>query len=342
MTLPLQGKYRPQEYADVIGNHDAIETILSHVLDNGGSYMGLAFGLLGASGQGKGMISKTMIAHYESLIRETLQVVKASTNSPADFVEKLEQWKKECCTQGAMFGGMQTYTVFIFDEFNAVNNQSAWAAFKQIYDDIEDHRLAGKPCRAFAIFTTAKVRIEDQTEGFKREWTETTRRMKKVKTGVDVKEFNEYFAGVTGGLIKDMAFQIQSRTFTGAWNYIVEKQIDTVDYFPKQDFSELLDKIAAMQPHAKKKRLLGFAKSTPKKQQGLVGIITDIVKSAGTPVSYAAIRSELDESGRYVFKRGVDGWRRTNQITATVHNHIKKCGERALLQKTEDGRIIAR
>jgi hypothetical protein len=43
-----------------------------------------------------------------------------------------------------------------------------------------------------------------------------------------------------------MAFQIQGRTFTGAWNYIVEKQIGCVDYFPKQDFSELLDKIAAM------------------------------------------------------------------------------------------------
>jgi hypothetical protein len=340
MTLPLQGKIQPKEYADVVGNHNAIETILAHVLDNGGSYMGLAFGLLGSSGHGKGLISKMMIAHCESLIGETLHIVKASTNSPADFVEKLEQWKKDCCTQGAMFGGMQTYTVFIFDEFNAVNNQSAWAAFKQIYDDIESHRLAGKPCRAFAIFTTAKVREEDMTDGFRREFVETTRRMKKAKIGVAPKEFNGYFERLTNGLIKDMTFH--AKTFTGAINYIIEKQIDTVDYFPKQDFSELLDKIAAMQPHAKKKRLLGFAKSTPKKQHGLVRIIADIVKSAGTPVSYAAIRSELDESGRYVFKRGVDGWRRTNQITATVHNHIKKYGERALLQKTGDGRIIAR
>ena len=51
MTQSLQGKYRPKEYADIIGNHEAIETILSHVADNGGSYMGLAFLLLGKSGQ---------------------------------------------------------------------------------------------------------------------------------------------------------------------------------------------------------------------------------------------------------------------------------------------------
>ena len=75
MAQPLQAKHKPQEYADVIGNHAAIETILAHVADNRSSYMGLAFGLFGASGQGKGVLTDCMIAHCESLIGDKLEVV---------------------------------------------------------------------------------------------------------------------------------------------------------------------------------------------------------------------------------------------------------------------------
>jgi len=60
---------------------------------------------------------------------------------------------------------------------------------------------------------------------------------------------------------------------------------------------------------------------------------------AGTPVSYADVRAELDVSGRYEFKKGVEGYHRTRQITSAVHNHIKKYGDNSLLQKTTDGKI---
>ena len=79
-----------------------------------------------------------------------------------------------------------------------------------------------------------------------------------------------------------------------------------------------------------------------KPQQNLIGVIRDIVASADSPVSYAAIRAELDSSERYQFKSGVEGYYRTRQITSAVHNHIKKHGERALLQKTADGKVTVR
>ena len=79
-----------------------------------------------------------------------------------------------------------------------------------------------------------------------------------------------------------------------------------------------------------------------KPQQNLVGIIRDIVALADSPVSYAAIRAELDSSERYQFKSGVEGYYRTRQITSAVHNHIRKYGERALLQKTADGKVAVR
>jgi hypothetical protein len=79
--------------------------------------------------------------------------------------------------------------------------------------------------------------------------------------------------------------------------------------------------------------------NTPKPQQNLVAIIRDIVLSAGHPCGYAEVRAALDVSERYEFKRGCEGWRRTNQITSAVHNHIKKHGEQALLAKTGDGKI---
>jgi replication-associated recombination protein RarA len=109
MTQSLQGKYRPKEYADIIGNHEAIETILSHVADNGGSYMGLAFLLMGKSGQGKGMLSELMIQHCEQLIGGDVNVIYADTFSSEDFTKKIAQWESECCEQGSVFGNMRTY-----------------------------------------------------------------------------------------------------------------------------------------------------------------------------------------------------------------------------------------
>jgi hypothetical protein len=81
----------------------------------------------------------------------------------------------------------------------------------------------------------------------------------------------------------------------------------------------------------------GKNRTTPKKQQNLIGIVTSIVKRAGNPLSVATIRSILDESGEYEFKKGVEGWRKTNQITSAIYNHIAKYGESALLQKIDGG-----
>lgn len=80
-------------------------------------------------------------------------------------------------------------------------------------------------------------------------------------------------------------------------------------------------------------------KTPRKKQQNLVAVIRDIVTKAGTPMSYGDIRAELDQSGAYEFKQGVEGWRRTKQIMSAVRNHIEYYGERAVLQKTSDSKV---
>ena len=83
-------------------------------------------------------------------------------------------------------------------------------------------------------------------------------------------------------------------------------------------------------------------KPKKEKKQSLVTIIRDIITKAGTPMSYGDIRAELDQSGTYQFKQGVEGWRRTKQIMSAVHNNIKKSGERSLFQKTSDGKVAVK
>jgi len=84
------------------------------------------------------------------------------------------------------------------------------------------------------------------------------------------------------------------------------------------------------------------AKKPMKKQQNLVAIIRNIVAKAGTPMSYGDIRTELDQSGAYEFKQGVEGWKRTKLIMSAVHNHIKNYGESAVLQKTSDSKVAVK
>jgi hypothetical protein len=152
---------------------------------------------------------------------------------------------------------------------------------------------------------------------------------------------NEYFARVTGGALENVAFKINVQSVRAAWRYVNENNLPVVDVMPEPESFVLPES---------QKRTVDFAQANvckrkrnkKKKQQNLVCIIRDIVANIGEPVSYATVRSTLDESGAYEFKKGIEGYFRTRQITSAVHNHIKKYGDAALLCKTADGKIAVR
>lgn len=128
-----------------------------------------------------------------------------------------------------------------------------------------------------------------------------------------------------------------------AWKYIEAHAIPVIDVMPETETFVLpepnlnvrkIGSVLCNVPTVQRRN-----RNAPKKQQNLIGIIREIVESAGSAISYSAVRESLDSSGRYEFKSGVEGYYRTRQITSAVHNHIKKYGESALLRKTADGKI---
>ena len=192
------------------------------------------------------------------------------------------------------------------------------------------------------IFTTAQTK-DTVNPAFKKHWDEFVTRCVFCKVGVTKDELNKHFAKVTDGAVENIAWKIKIHSVRAAWEYVKSNNLPVIDVMPEPEPFVL--------PESEKRRI-GAVESNvctpkrksgvPKKQQNLIGIIREIVESAGSAISYSAVRESLDSSGRYEFKSGVEGYYRTRQITSAVHNHIKKYGESALLCKTADGKIAVK
>ena len=234
----------------------------------------------------------------------------------------------------SMFGGI---SVFIFDECDRLSVENV-SNFKTVFDTIHRAKNAGRVPQIAIIFTTAQTK-DTVNPTFRKHWDEFVTRCAFCKVGVTRDELNEYFSKVTDGAVTNIGWKIRVQSVRAAWDYVKVNGCSVVDVMPEPEVFVLPES---------QKRTVEFVRTNvcscgaPKKQQGLAGIIADIVKSAGVPMSYADVRAQIDESGSYVFKNGCEGWRRTNQITSAVHNHIKKYGEHALFCKTADGKIAVR
>ena len=320
---------QPRSFNQVIGNVAAIDRIKSAITENNG-LGGCVFFLQGETGNGK-----TMLADIIADIADG-DVYRPNCNDKEE-VEKMLEAIKTYARTPSVFGGL---SVFIFDEADRLSIENI-ANFKTAFDAIHRAKNDGRVPPVVVIFTTAKTK-ETVNSSFRHHWDELVTRCILCKVGVTSDELNDHFAKVTGGALPNVAMKIKVQSVRAAWDYVKEHKLPVLDIMPEAE--------AFVLPEPCKRHVESVSNkiSTPQKaparpavrpRQNLIGIIRDILAEAGSPVSYAAIRAELDASGRYEFKRGVDGYYRTRQITSAVHNHIKKYGESALLQKTADGKV---
>ena len=321
---------QPRSFNQIIGNVTAIERIKSAITEHNG-LGGCVFFLQGETGNGK-----TMLADIIADIADG-DVYRPNCNDDEEVAKMLDIIKTFARTP-SIFGGL---SVFIFDECDRLSVENI-SNFKTAFDTIHRVKNTGKTPPVVIIFTTAKTK-ETVNPSFRQHWDELVTRCIPCKVGITKDELNNHFAQITGGAITDISRKINVQSVRAAWDYIKEHHLPITDITPAAEPFVL--------PESPKKRVEWAqtttcscknkkkAPPTIRQHQNLIGIIRGIVAEAGTPVSYAAIRAELDTSGQYEFKRGVEGYYRTRQITSAVHNHIKKHGESALLQKTADGKV---
>ena len=322
----------PTAFNQIIGNLTAIDRIKREIADNNG-LGGCVFFLQGETGNGKSMLANIIADIADG------DVYRPNCNDD-DKVKYFFDTIKSLAMTPSMFGGL---SVFIFDECDRLSVENV-SNFKTTFDAIHNAKNAGKVPPVVIIFTTAKT-IKTVNPAFRAHWHEFASRCAYCEVGLTRTELDEHFAKVTDGAVTNISWKIPEVSVRYAWSYVTKNNLPVLDIMPKPE--------AFVMPESQK-RTVEFVQTNvcscgckrksgaPKKQQGLVGIIADVVKSVGVPMSYSDVRASLDESGSYVWKKGTEGWRRTNQITSAVHNHIKKYGEYALLCKTPDGKIAVR
>jgi len=323
---------QPQNLNEVIGNGIAIERLRKAITDNHG-LGGLVIMLQGQTGNGKTLIADILAGMADG------DVYRPDCTRDADTGDMIEHIKSLAGIP-SMFGGL---SVFIFDECDRLSSENI-ARLKTTIDSIERRKSRGESVSVMLIFTTAKVK-DQLTDTQKKHWDELVTRCVLCPVGVTKDELNDYFAKATGGELTNISWKIRVQSVRAAWEYVkangysvVDVPVESEPFVLPESGGKRVGFVSTKSCSCNRKQV----KDALKKQQGLVNVIRDIVASIGEPVSYAAVRSAIDESGSYVFKRGCEGWRRTNQIVSAVHNHIKKYGESAVLYKTADGKIALR
>jgi hypothetical protein len=249
-----------------------------------------------------------------------------------DLIEHVKTW----ASTTSMFGGISTV---IFDECDRLSADNI-ARLKTAIDVIDRRKNDGHAVGVTVIFTTAKSKEELKGKEIYKHWDELLSRCVFCPIGVTGAELNEYFAKATGGELTNIASRLDVLSVRYANEYVKKHGYTIVDVPVDVDpfiVPESCKKRVESQAVSVCRCSCGKSGAAPKKQQNLIGVIAGIVKRAGSPLSAAMIRSALDESGEYEFKRGVEGWRKTNQITSAIYNHIAKYGESALLQKVDGG-----
>jgi len=321
---------QPRALNQVIGNAVAIDRIRSEIAENGG-LAGCVFFLQGKTGNGKTMLADIIADMADG------DVFRPNCNDN-EGVEKMMERIETFSKTPNMFGGL---SVFIFDECDRLSVENI-SNFKIAFDVIHREKMAGKKPPVVVIFTTAQSK-ESVNPSFRKHWDEFASRCVYCEIGITKEELNEHFAKVSGGAVVDISERITVHSVREAWKYLTGHGIQALDVAPEAEAFVLPEnqqrKIGDLKTNACTCRC-GHA--TVKPQQNLVGIIRGIVSAAGAPVSYATIRAEIDRTEAYQFKRGCEGWRRTNQITSAVHNHIKKYGDAAVLTKTADGKVTTK
>jgi len=324
----------PVAFNQVIGNSAAIERIKSAIVENNG-LGGCVFFLQGETGNGKTMLADIIAGMADG------DIYRPNCNNNDEIAKTMDTIKTFARTP-AIFGGL---SVFIFDEADRLSVENI-SNFKTAFDTIHREKNSGNTPPVVIIFTTAKTK-ETVNPSFRQHWDELVTRCTLCEIGVTKEELNNHFANITGGAVENIAFRIKIQSVREAWHYVKANSLPIINTIPEPEPFTL---------PARQQRTIGTtnntgntntchcscqkqAKNTPKKQQNLIGIIRDIIETAGTPVSYAEVRATLDTTGLYEFKKGVEGYHRTRQITSAVHNHIKKHGDHSLLQKTTDGKI---
>ena len=323
---------QPKAFNQVIGNTAAIERIKSAIAENNG-LGGCIFFLQGETGNGKTMLAD-IIANL-AVDADVYDEKRIDCNDDEKIAHLFETIKSLALTP-SLTG---TLSIFIFNEADRLSVENV-SRFKTVVDVIKKVQGAGKVPPVCIIFTTAKTK-DTVNPNFQKHWDEFVTRCVFCKVGVTKDELNAHFAKVTGGAIENIAYKIKVQSVRAAWAYVKENNLPILDVMPVPE-SFVLPKSDGKRVKYVTCNQQKTYRTAPKKQQNLVGIIADIVRAAGSAISYATIREELDESGRYTFKRGVDGYLRTRQITSAVHNHIRKYGDGALLCKTADGRVAVR
>ena len=323
---------QPRAFNQVIGNVAATERIKSAIVENNG-LGGCVFFLQGETGNGKTMLADIIADMADG------DVYRPNCNDN-DEVEKMMEAIKTYAKTPSVFGGL---SVFIFDEADRLSVENV-SNFKTAFDVIHRVKTAGKIPPVVVIFTTAKTK-DTVNPSFRQHWDELVTRCVFCKVGVTRDELNDHFAKVTGGALTNVAWKIKVQSVRAAWDYVKENKLPILDVVPEAEtfvLPETDKRTVKCTENTGNVNACRKQSGAIRPQQNLIGIIRDVVAGAGSPVSYAAIRAELDTSGRYLFKPGVDGYYRTRQITSAVHNHIKKYGESALLQKTADGKVAIR
>jgi len=266
-------------------------------------------------------------------------IYRPNCNNDEEIAKMMDTIKTFAKTPG-IFGGL---SVFIFDEADRLSVENI-SNFKTTFDTIHREKTAGKTPPVVVIFTTAKTK-ESVNPSFKQHWDEFVTRCVFCKVGVTRDELNDHFAKITGGAVENIAFRIKVQSVRDAWEYVKANNLPIIDITPEPEAFTLPESSGRRveSTHINTPcRCKTQVRNAPKKQQNLIGIIRGILVSAGSPVSYADVRATLDVTGAYEFKKGVEGYYRTRQITSAVHNHIKKYGEHALLQKTACGKITVK
>ena len=320
----------PKAFNQIIGNVAAIDRIKREIADNNG-LGGCVFFLQGKTGNGKTMLAD-MIANMADG-----DVYRPNCNDD-DAVKAHFDSIKTLALTPPMFGGL---SVFIFDECDRLSVENI-SNFKTVFDTIYRAKIAGNLPQVVVIFTTAQTK-DTVNPAFKKHWDEFVTRCAFCRVGVTADELNEHFAKVTDGQLTNVSWKIKVHSVREALDYVKTNGYPMLDVMPNPEVFVL--------PESNRRKVEFVQtnicscvknKTAPKKQQGLVAIIANVVKSAGEPMSYSSVRHAIDESDAYIWKKGVDGYYRTRQITSAVHNHIRKYGEQSLLSKTSDGKIAVR